>query len=353
MRKEMLVPAFRKLRERGILARHTRLACCGTCCGLELGNLSDQYVGYHVQSVPDKLDDEWSSMYLQHGIDDCFKPFVRETLQKAGFVVDWDGSNRRTIHISLPHPEGHYWGVVRRAWRARFIFNYWLELATGQQYAPGGCRASSLADAMGDGGGNDDDPPLPPPGVTPAFDEVGFLRTVRFGRPMWSPDWSLAVLDGPPPWWGRDDEMTESWNSLSDDEKEQLCWWHMGCDVASIELSDPEVFDETKDELHVLKGAELDAVAFVGDVLRMRCYSHLGDKAGGKDYTHRREIKAPRHRNGQRYFTVAELHRALGEPLLWLARCEQFAKSYSPDHCFFEGLCHHEEDDSYSVHWGS
>jgi len=343
VRKEMLVPAFRKLRERGILARHTKLACCGTCCGHELGKLSDQYVGYHVQSIPDQLDDEWSSMYLQHQLDEETKPFVRNVLLGAGLVVDWDGSDNRTIHISLPHRAGHWWAIVRRAWRTRWIYDFWLK-CTAHLHLPGGPRHVPLEEVMA---GN---PALPPPGVTPAFEVVGFMRHARYSAP-WFNEWTLPAE--PPHPWNGDDEMREFWDGMTHDEKEQECWRMMGNDVASIELSDPEEFDEEKDEPRPLKGAELDAIAFVGDTLKLRSYHTMGEMKDGKDFTTVHELEAPRHSGGQRYFTIAELHRALEKPLLWLARCEQFAKSHSPDHCFFEGLHHHEEDDSYTIHWGS
>lgn len=343
VRKELLVPAFKHLRKHDILARHQHLDVFQSSAAHTLSLESDEYVGYTTQSVPNRPCEPWEGMYLFHCLEDSSKAFVRSTFVDAGLVVDWDGTDEHTIYISLPHPRGHWWAVLRRAWRTQTIFDFWLK-CTDHLHMPGGARHVPLEEVMAG------EPALPPPGVTAAFEAVSFTRHARYSAP-WHNHWWLPA--DPPHPWNADDEWRECWLNLTEDEKEQECWRTMGNDVASIELSDPEVYDEEKDTLRPLKGGELDAIAFVGDALKLRSYETMGEMRNGKDFTKVTELEAPRHSGGRRYFTIAELHRALEKPILWHTRCAQFAKQYSPDHCFFEGLHYHKAHDAYTIHWGS
>ena len=140
-------------------------------------------------------------------------------------------------------------------------------------------------------------------------------------------------------------------------EQQQLKWCLAGQPIEEHWLSPPSIFEacggedgEDAGDLRELKGAELDAAAFVGDALALRCYARLGDLEKGNDWT-RVEMQAPLH-SGQRYFTIAELHRALEPKIQWITRCEAFAQKWSPYHCFFEGLQLHD-DGTYAVRWGS
>lgn len=334
VRNELLVPAFKKLRAAGVLARHTRLEWCQSSAAHAFGQLSDQWLGYHLQSIPERLDDEWEDMYLMHCLEPETKPLVRRTLLEAGLVVDWDGSDDKTIRIALPQPPKHWWGVLRRACQTRAIYEFWREAYVGPLYAPGGRYHVPLDQVMAG------DAPLPPAGVTEAFKDVWLMRhgyEVEFAPP-YNPDWTLPdeSPDGRP--W--DSGCSTYW-------REQICWRAMGCDVESIELS-AEACEH--DELRPLKGAELDAIAFVGDVLKLRSYELMGDMRDGKKPSRVWELKAPVHR-GQRYFTVAELQRALEPVVLWQSRCEQFAGELHEDACFFEGLRQHD-DGCYTFDWG-
>ena len=331
VRRELLVPAFKKLRARGIFARHTHLSCCGSCATGELEELADEYVGYHIQSVPDALDDPFESIYLLHQLDVDTKPFVRKTFVDAGLVVDWDGSDDDTILVALAHPAGHWWSVVRRAWRLRALCEFWRE-CTAHLHAPGGAYYAAL-EAEHESGPS----PLPPPGVTPAFEAVCFDRCVLFERPDDDPTRYVAMLD------------TDS------HEEQQLKWCLAGQPIEELFLGPPEVFEEGEGcedggEFRELKGAELDAAAFVGDSLALRSYERVDDWKSGNDWI-RIEMEAPLH-SGQRYFTIAELHRALEPLILWLTQCEAYAEKWSGDHCFFEGLQLHD-DGTYTMRWGS
>ena len=344
VRKELLVPAFKHLRKHDVLARHQYLEVFQSSAAHALSLLSEEYVGYTTQDAPNRPCDPWEGMFLFHSLRDSSKAFVRSTFVDAGLVVDWDGTDDHKIHISLPHPRGHWWAVLRRAMQTRWIFEYWLR-CTDHLHMPGGARHVPLEEVMAG------EPALPPLGITPAFQAVSFTRHARFDWP-WHGD--RSVPDEPPHSWNSaDNHHRKFWDEMTKDEKEQECWRMLNSDVASVKLSDPEVYDEEKDTLRPLKGGELDAIAFVGDALKLCSYKTMGEMRNGSDFTTIAILEAPRHSGGRRYFTIAELHRALEVPILWHTRCAQFAKKYSPDHCFFEGLHYDKEHDAYKIYWGS
>jgi len=351
-----LVPAFKELREAGLLARTTHIACCGSCTHAELGDECrrgqwDGYVGYHAQSVPMDADDwlmPFDSIYLQHNLpedDPSVVAFVRSTFTKRGLAVEWDGDPDNTILVRMPVVTGRLWEKLRTHVKMRSIFFYWHGL-THHLHAEGGLesdmrqRSNIRYDANA--------PDAPPAGVTDFFNGLHFGRNMKFDPP--GQYWITSLKQQGKYRWFDDDE------GLFDDDPESKAqienYWNGG-DVKSLTLDPPYRLDDAvADEADAggdvspyvdLKGAELDAIAFNGPVLSLASYKTMGG-----DFTETKKYDAP----AGNCFTVAELHAVLQEHLHWLARAQQSQRELNIDHSYFEEL-RKREDGALYVSWGS
>lgn len=345
-KKDKLVPAFKELRERGIFARTTNIACCGSCTHAELGGIVynsdgdgewDGYVGYHMQSVPMDKEDwlkPFDSIYLQHSLPDDdpqVVTFVREVFVKRGLAVEWEGDPTKTILVRLPTSIGPLWQKLRAHVKQRSIFYYWHGLthhlhATGDEESDKRQRSNITYDP--------DAPDALPPGLDDCFNDLQFNRSIKFELP-----WNATALKQDGRWKGYNDPdipymHPPEWQLNIEN------YWNGG-DVKSLELDRPTRFDDCTEV--ELKGAELDAIAFRGAKVVFASYATRGG-----DFTSKKEYDAP----AGNCFTIAELHRVLETHLKWVAQCEQTQRKLKMTHRFFEGL-YAREDGALAVHWGS
>ena len=348
VRKLAITPAFKALRRIGVYASSKNLDCCGSCTAARLNRIADEWVGYHDQSVPDTPSEPFEGMYMQHSLEEASKPAVRRAFVEQGLVVDWDGSDTKTILLSLPEPSGTHWARVRFKLKVRALLCYWLEL-TAHLHALdaregrallatyGGVFDSAAAGAPEDG----------PPGPTDAWKEVAFERSATFKslddegscRRRTSPEHERIVVDG----------RTSPYEGMEPEAREQLERYLNGAEVATLTLTEPTVYVD--DEPRALKGAALDAVAFRG-ALKLASYSVLGDEPRGGPAKDKVATSEPR--NGK-WFNIAELHEALETHLHWIARVDQYNGRHSVDHAFFEGFVETEinGEAAWDCVWGS
>ena len=356
-KQDKLVPAFKELREGGIFARTTNIACCASCTHDELGSIVydsegdgewNGYVGYHMQSVPMPFKEDWlkpfDRIYLQHALpydDPNVVTLVRDVFVKRGLAVEWEGDPTKTILVRLPTSIGPLWQKLRAHVKQRSIFYYWHGLthhlhATGDEESDKRQRSNITYDP--------DAPDALPPGLDDCFNDLQFNRSMTFESP-----WNGRALKRDGLWKGYPDtpfaaHLLRTNASLEDIHAEWKInlenYWNGG-DLKSLKLDCPTRFDDCTEV--VLKGAELDAIAFRGAKVVFASYDTLDG-----DFTSTKEYNAP----AGNCFTIAELHRVLEKHLKWIAKCEQRQNKLKMDRCFFEEL-YAREDGALVVRWGA
>jgi len=350
VRSKMIVPAFKKLRSIGVHASVEHLQPCRFSAAQALSEKADEWVGFNQQHVPVDADEQFCGLYLQHCLAEESKPAVRAVLAKEGLTVDWDGSNERTIFVDLHNKSGLAWAWLRKRMKYRFLTQYWLE-QTAHLHAPEAREGERALAAFRSGAWNEVEPGDHEPGLTAAWGRVGFRREVVFGilrMQRFMERCNSGTLFK---------TTKESPNAMTKqhDESSFLSQTELYLNGALPKrVTCSEVQDATTNR--GLKGAELDAVAFRGPVLKLASYSctaqafaiHLTNPYEGiKDaFVH----YVPR--NGET-MSIAELHRTIEKHQLWIVRCEQRAHKYDMDRVHFEGLEPTAVDGGYDAKWST
>ena len=337
-KKTVLVPAFRILRSQKIYARTTRLLCCGNCTVAELDDVADEFVGFHIQNVPDKRKARFEELFLIHRLKPSSVTFVRNTFLDLGMAVHWDGDDNLTIHLRRFKMPGTLWRKVRAHVRARGIFWFWYGAALANKYKEDSAGRKRDIDELCEADWNAPDgssnAATGPPGVTDEFDNLHMTLSVEF-LPLPKAEKKELVDSGAYRTVYPTDDCDKSFC-------EHLERYYNGAEpIAS--LSNPERFDDEKDEFVELKGAELDAIAFRGSEIHMQVH----DAYDTVPETWM-EFNAP----NKKYFTIAELHLALQQYIerrVW--HQQVIERSFSLDHIFFQGLVPYSH--GYRISWGS
>lgn len=117
VRRKMLVPAFRELRGFGVACGHNDLMCTPSGAedslwrryGVDPDDRDEgAYVGYGEFNDEFRNNAPFKKHGLYHNLGDYKRCRVRAVLERAGFVVDWDDSDTKTIELSLREAGAHY-----------------------------------------------------------------------------------------------------------------------------------------------------------------------------------------------------------------------------------------------------
>ena len=117
VRSKMLVPAFRDLRRFGVECGHNDLMCTPSGAqnslwhryGVDPDDRDEgAYVGYGEFNDEFRNNDPFKKLFLYHNLGDYKRCRVRAVLERAGFVVEWDDTNTKTIGLSLREAGAHY-----------------------------------------------------------------------------------------------------------------------------------------------------------------------------------------------------------------------------------------------------
>jgi hypothetical protein len=91
---ERLQPVFDRLKRHGYFAEQN-WKCCQSCGCAAIPSYQDKFVFYHEQDA--ERMEERDSVYLTWSGDGRL---IRDTFRKAGFKVEWDGSEDKRLLIS-------------------------------------------------------------------------------------------------------------------------------------------------------------------------------------------------------------------------------------------------------------
>ena len=334
----------------GVFASVEDLQCCDVCTANALGEKASEWVGFSTLQVPDDGNDTFLGLYLQHCLSPESRLAVRSVFASVGMTVTWDGSHAKTIFVDLHNNTGLAWKWLRFRIKCRFITQYWLE-QTAHLHAPDAREGERALAQFGSGAWNETDGG--PPGLTAAWRRVGFQRQVIFdlldqGKFMRLLQDDALIQCGTSSEHAHPSELDEE-SFLS-----QTDLYMNGARAKRVSLSEVTVPDGEGTTRRALKGAELDAVAFRGPVLKLATYSttastfathpqnaHEGVKDAVTEYVPH---------NGKS-MSIAELHRTLEKNQRGVVRAEQFARKYDIDTVHFVGLYATDVDGVYDAKW--
>ena len=335
-----LKPAFATIRKKGVYCRTNRLFYAPSSTHDQFADIvgdEGEYLGFTLQDLPTSrthtpagmfgpgsvaqrggsMDDPFNELYLLHSFFyDESKQMVMDTFRAHGVSIDWNGEGNKAIRLYQRSDPAKNWAKVRMHVKHRALFWYWHGLTAGVHAdhieSDKRMRSNITWDPT--------HPDAPPAGPTEALQELHTTLHLELTEDIGLV--KAATLTPPAKCYLFDDDAA--------------CAGRLTRAQAKAMEEDPFV---------PLKGAELDAIAFNGPLRFLTFEGHWSNECN-----HVHTLQPP----AGNCFTIAEIVEVLQHEIYWLAHILRLKQrlNFGLDHVFFEGL-YKDEQDAYSIHWGS